>query len=167
MSSPQAFEAFYTRHRAPLLRYASRLANGRDDLAEDLAQDAFARAHRCFVAAGRDLPEPAWLYTVVRNAAIDEIRRQRRPIPIELAAGYAQADDAASVAARREEVRSIVADVVALPSRQRRALVGHAVDGHPHGVLARRDGSSESASKTLVTRARAALCEARALRAVA
>jgi RNA polymerase sigma-70 factor (ECF subfamily) len=63
--------------RAELYRYCRHLTHNPWD-AEDLAQDAMARA---FVTLGRvfsDLPEPrAWLFRVASNIWIDRVRRAR------------------------------------------------------------------------------------------
>lgn len=71
----EEFERIYRRYAAPILAYARRCV-GRADIAEEIAGDAFLELlrHRETVDADR---LPAWLYTVVRNRAIDYWRRQK------------------------------------------------------------------------------------------
>lgn len=67
--------AVYHHHATPLLRYAARLLRGDWHKAEDLLQEATARAWKHFAS---DTPDPVsirpWLFTVVRNLAIDHHR---------------------------------------------------------------------------------------------
>jgi DNA-directed RNA polymerase specialized sigma24 family protein len=71
----EEFEQAYRRHAASILGYARRCV-GRADMAEDIASEAFLELlrHREAIDPGR---LPAWLYTVVRNRAIDYWRRQK------------------------------------------------------------------------------------------
>ncbi|MDO0939064.1 sigma-70 family RNA polymerase sigma factor [Streptomyces sp. DG2A-72] len=69
--------ALYHHHATPLLRYAARLLGGDWHKAEDLLQEATARAWRHFASAGTDpVSIRPWLFTVVRNLAIDHHRAQ-------------------------------------------------------------------------------------------
>jgi RNA polymerase sigma factor (sigma-70 family) len=58
--------------RRRLLTAARRLLPSRAD-AEDAVQDSYVRA---LVVLNGAAPEPAWMYTVLRNIAIDRLRRQ-------------------------------------------------------------------------------------------
>jgi RNA polymerase sigma-70 factor (ECF subfamily) len=59
------------------LRYAARLLGGDWHKAEDLLQEATARAWKKFRSAGTDpVSIRPWLFTVVRNLAIDHHRAQ-------------------------------------------------------------------------------------------
>ena len=69
------FESVYREYAAAILGFARR-AVGREDIAEEIASEAFLELFRNI--AKIDASElPAWLYTVVRNRAIDYWRRQR------------------------------------------------------------------------------------------
>jgi RNA polymerase sigma factor (sigma-70 family) len=57
-----------------LINAARRLLASRAD-AEDVVQDTYVRALAAFPPG--TAPEPAWMYTVLRNIAIDRLRRQR------------------------------------------------------------------------------------------
>lgn len=74
----QAFERAVATYEASLVRYARRIV-GRDDLAQDIAQDTFIRLHKRW----NDSFEPCarlqnWLYRVAHNCAVDYIRRETR-----------------------------------------------------------------------------------------
>ncbi|MFJ3927461.1 sigma-70 family RNA polymerase sigma factor [Streptomyces sp. NPDC090022] len=68
------------RHRALLMRFASRLTDGDRYRAEDIVQETLLRAWKrppAAVPAGDDERLLAWLYTVARNLAVDMHRRDR------------------------------------------------------------------------------------------
>src|SRR5262245_54646187 len=67
--------------RAQLYRYCRWLTRSPWD-AEDLAQDALARAFATLARMGEEPPNPrAWLFRVASNLWIDALRR-RREVPI-------------------------------------------------------------------------------------
>ena len=59
--------------RQRLITAARRLLSSRAD-AEDAVQDTYLRSLAAFNGAS---PEPAWMYTVLKNIAIDRLRRQQ------------------------------------------------------------------------------------------
>lgn len=65
----------------PKLFAFARVMIGDAEAARDIVQEAAARA----LAAARVPPDPpayrAWMFRIVRNAAVDEIRRRRQPDP--------------------------------------------------------------------------------------
>ena len=69
------FERVYREHAAAVLRFARRCV-GREDIAEDIVSEAFLQLHRHSdrIDTGQ---LPAWLFTVVRNRAIDYWRRNK------------------------------------------------------------------------------------------
>ena len=161
-----AFDELHRRYRLPLLRYAERRLGAHGAAAEDVVQEAFVRAHRAMSDPLGDVRPGPWLYRVVHNRCIDELRRPAATAdPDLLARALAPArDDTDAAVLRGDRLAEVVADVVALPSRQREALVAHAVDGEPHARIAARLGTTEAASKRLVVRARHALQGAEAAR---
>jgi RNA polymerase sigma-70 factor (ECF subfamily) len=70
------FEHLYAEHQAPILNYLYRLL-GDPALAEDLTQEAFARAWRARVQLAQVHNPRAWLYRIATNAARDHMRRAR------------------------------------------------------------------------------------------
>jgi len=111
------------RHEAELLRYALSLV-GDLPSAEDLVQDAFFKLCKQDAAALRGRLVP-WLFTVVRNQALDRHRRESRwpraseSEAADLAGG---APSPAASAQVRDDVRNLVALMGALPPHQREVV---------------------------------------------
>jgi len=73
--TPAAFRSeSYQRHRPELVTYATRMVL-RDDIAEELVQDAAVRLLRDEKLPDDDAQIRAWLFRVVSNLAIDHLRR--------------------------------------------------------------------------------------------
>jgi RNA polymerase sigma-70 factor, ECF subfamily len=73
----EAFEILYDRHEGPVFRFIRRSV-GSDERAEELAQDVFVRVIRSAEGYKASAKFTTWLYTIARNACIDEARRRRR-----------------------------------------------------------------------------------------
>lgn len=157
-----AFTALHARYAPALERYAGRIMGDRTPGPEDVVQEVFARAHGAIREDDRALAVRPWLYRLVRNRALDELRRPgaSRTDAVagdELDAGSAAAEgqaDPYTIVARRQHLRSTLADVAALPERQREVLLLREVDGLSHEQLAGDLGITVRASKNLVLRAR-------------
>jgi RNA polymerase sigma-70 factor (ECF subfamily) len=67
----------------PRLTGFARTMLGHGDLARDLVQEAVARALAARRVPGEPAAYRAWMFRIVRNAAIDELRRQRVQVPDE------------------------------------------------------------------------------------
>ena len=156
-----AFAELHRRLGPALLRHAGRLLAGTAHAPEDAVQDAFVRLHAHVLAGRRPAgPVAAWMHVVVRNRCLD-LRRQ--PVT-RLAALPEQApqpgSDPAGVAAERDELRRLVGELVALPPRQRDALVARELGGASHRDIAVRLDTTPGAVKALIARARAQVVEA-------
>jgi RNA polymerase sigma-70 factor (ECF subfamily) len=160
----RAFAAIHDRYEARLLGYARQLLAGAHHDAEEVVQDAFVRALNALRGDDREMALKAWLYTIVRNRALDVLRRPVRTIELELHAPVLRdgAADPHERAMRAEELQALVDDMRRLPERQRTALVLHELGGASHEAIARRLHVSTGGSKALVCRARAGLASARA-----
>jgi len=74
-----AFEELYARFARPVLGLALRRLGDRGR-AEDSVQEVFAAVWRSSASYDRSRgPGGAWLYTIARNAIVDEQRRRRAP----------------------------------------------------------------------------------------
>jgi RNA polymerase sigma-70 factor (ECF subfamily) len=160
----RAFAAIHERYETRLLGYARQLLSGAHHDAEEVVQDAFVRALHALRADDREMALKAWLYTIVRNRALDVLRRPVRTTDIEPhAASLCDASaDPHERFARGEDLDALVASLKRLPERQRTALVMHEMGGASHRTNARRLDVTTGGSKALVSRARAGLAHARA-----
>ena len=74
MTEPSEFERLVLEHLDSYWSYALGLT-GREDRAEDVLQDALARAFERFTLFDRSLSFKAWMFTIVRHTHIDHLRR--------------------------------------------------------------------------------------------
>src|SRR6185503_5807281 len=145
----EAFEALLLRHERMVLRTALRLL-GRMDLAQDAAQEVFLRLHKYIAGFDEERELAPWLYRVTVNACRDVRRRSghREVVPLD-AAGEALATDgdAAEIEAgvERDRRRRLVARaLLALPEKERAALVLRDIEGLSTAEVAAVLGSSEA-----------------------
>ncbi len=132
MSTGETALSLYREHRGDLLKYASRIV--RDEAAaEDVVQEAWLRfSTRNFGAAGIAQPK-SYLFTIVRNLALDWLRRAsiRGPAPsadISLEDIVSDAPSAERVLHFRDELRSLHAALAELPEGIRVAFQLHRVE---------------------------------------
>jgi len=145
------FDGFYRDTSRRLLRYAYGLTG---DLAEaqDLVQEAYARAwQRRRRLAGYDDPE-AWLRMVVSRLATD--RWRRLGVRRKRAAAAAPPDP---VAPPSEDVVLLVRAMRALPAAHRRALALHYLLDRSVAEIAAETGVATGTVKSWLSRGRAAL----------
>lgn len=70
------FEQLYAEQREPLIRRLERMVGSRE-AAEDIGQEAFARAFTRLPAEASHEHQRAWLARTASNLAVDELRRRR------------------------------------------------------------------------------------------
>ena len=154
-----AFTVIHRRFYVALTAFARQMLGDLASEAEDVVQDALLRAYVGLRATSAPIALRPWLYAVVRNRALDELRASRRTGVLD-DADHVPAPtscDPAECIAEAEQVRRIVAAITRLPERQRTALVMRTVDGRSHVQTARAMHTSVPATKGLVNRARAGL----------
>jgi RNA polymerase sigma factor (sigma-70 family) len=154
-----AFTEIHRRFRSQLVAFARRMLRGSGHDAEDVVQDAFIRAYRGLRVTDRAMALRPWLYMIVRNRALDELRTPQRSDCYDDTAGLiaVPANDPAQRCAERDEMRRLVAEIGRLPERQRMALVLREFDGRTHAETARALRTTVPATKSLIIRARSNL----------
>ena len=153
----ELFEELVRLHRRELTRYATRQLGEHAALAEDVVQEAFLNAHRAIVAGTCPEHPRAWLFTIVRNAAINAARAARPTDEIEELQHGAADQTVPATVEQGEWIDWLMGAVGELPARQRDALVGHAFEGRSYSEIAARQQTTVSAVKSLIVRARRAL----------
>jgi RNA polymerase sigma factor (sigma-70 family) len=150
----QAFEAIVRRHRRPLLRHGRRLLE--DGQAEDAVQQALLSAW-AGLRRGDDVRAlRPWLHTIVHNTALNLLRANGHD-HAELSQSLSSGEVPHEELELRLSARRTLADLAALPERQRTALVGMALEGRSQDEMARALGLSQGALRQLVHRARTSL----------
>jgi RNA polymerase sigma factor (sigma-70 family) len=149
-----AFEEIVRRYRKPLDRFAAAIVGGRS---EDVTQDAFSKALLALRGSEAEIELRPWLYRIVRNTALNDLRGHAptEEIPEALPGGRSTAAEAEA----REELRDLMGRLQALPEPQRAALVMRELEGLSHEEIAAALGVSGGAARQAIYRARAALRE--------
>jgi RNA polymerase sigma-70 factor, ECF subfamily len=148
-----AFEELVREYQADAFRFAWHLTRQRE-LAEDVTQEAFIRAYRFLHGFRGDRKFGSWLFSIVRNCAMDALRRQRRE-PVawdETAAAGSVADPSARV--------ELDAALRAVSPDHRETFLLVEVFGLSYQEAADVLGVAVGTVKSRMFRARRALCDA-------
>jgi RNA polymerase sigma-70 factor (ECF subfamily) len=161
-----AAASFIRRHQRRVFGLALAVV-GDPVLAEDVAQEAFARAWR---HAGAYDPRrgsvPTWLLTITRNLAIDAVRTRRTsPVDPETFAALASVSPEHSpgaMAEREDDSGRLRAALAELPEEQRRALVLSAILGRTAQEVSEVEaiplGTAKTRIRAAMIKLRTALC---------
>ena len=155
--APDAARTLMDRHVPRLLSFAVRMLGDHDE-AEDVVQEAMLRLWKAAPGwqPGRALVS-TWLYRVASNLCTDRLRR-RRTAPIE--AVPEPADESKSVHARMQEearLRALESALLALPERQRQAVVLRNLEGLSNPEIGAVMDLSVEAVESLLSRGRRGL----------
>ncbi len=153
----RAFALLAGPYRDELRCFALRIVGGGDGLAEEVVQEALLRAYRSICSGSRPENVRAWLYAIVRNCALNALRSRRDVVPLPEAARAGPRDEPTREVEVREWMDWLMGAIVALPPRQRDALVASAFEGRSQIEIAGSMGTSVPAVKTLLHRARRTL----------
>jgi RNA polymerase sigma factor (sigma-70 family) len=150
-----AFEEIVRRYGKALTRYAAAIVGGRS---EDVTQDAFSKALLALRRdSGAEIDLRPWLYRIVRNTALNDLRDQP-PDAAELTEALGSGSrSAAEEAERREEVAELMRRLRDLPEQQRAAIVMRELEGLGHEEIASALGLSGGGARQAIYRARQAL----------
>jgi RNA polymerase sigma factor (sigma-70 family) len=156
---PSAFGRLYKEHFEGLYDFVVRIVRD-PDLAGEIVQSTFTKAWD-ELRAGHELAYPkAWLYTVARNQALDEVRRQQRLTGDD--AVYAQPDpsrlaDPQAVAEDNELVELVWASAAALKPDEYSLLDLHVRHGFDAPQIADALNLERGAVYTRLSRLRSSL----------
>jgi RNA polymerase sigma-70 factor, ECF subfamily len=169
-----AFEVFYERHGGPGYSLAHRIVGDRN-LAEDVVQEAFLSIWRS--KAGYDRGRGSvrsWSLGIVRNRAIDALRRAATPAPkldldddavLESQPGSVRTD---SEVIRRETARQVRGALGELPTEQSQVIELAYFGGFSHSeiadMLGEPLGTIKGRMRLGLEKARATLAEGMAVR---
>jgi RNA polymerase sigma-70 factor (ECF subfamily) len=151
-----AFIAAIRRHDDRLRRLAYRLFAGDRHRMDDALQEAYLRAFRSLASYRQEADFGNWLYRVVYNACIDELRRGKtRPRPVDMN------DPVWEQEARGQRPEAQVTDadltrraLAALPDDQRATVVLVDGEGFDHATAAQILGIAPGTVASRLSRAR-------------
>jgi RNA polymerase sigma-70 factor (ECF subfamily) len=119
----QAFAALLSAHQRPLSAYARRLLND-PALADDMVQETFLRLWR---RADRFDPQASrlttWLHRICHNLCVDALRRSQRQQPLDAMEEPSSPEGPDADRHRADRAAAVRRALVALPERQRSALL--------------------------------------------
>ena len=145
MGQHDTIEGFYREHAASV--YAFLISLSRDRIwAEDLMHDTFAKATLAMGGYRGGSPK-AWLFSIARNVFLDDARR-RRPLPTD------SMEDIGAAGSDIAEIDAIERTLLALPERQRQALVLSDHAGFSPAEVGANLGTTPGAARVLIHRAR-------------
>lgn len=163
------FDAFFARHERPLYAYLRRLLPS-DEIAVEIAQEAFFRLWSRFAEVQHYERPQAWLYRVATNLAISALRR-RQATPFSQLLARAPTTDAADDGEAPDGPDFLLADTLDLEGqtaerdaiaralghlseRERAALLLRTVQGFSHEEIAEALEVSVANARQIVARAR-------------
>lgn len=151
----RAFEVIVERYRRPLLRHCGRMVS--DARAEDVLQQALLAAWSAMRRGDEVRELSPWLHKIVFNTALNA-KRGPAGQPMEELQDYMRLTDAPhEVLERQVAAHQTLANIAALPERQRVALLRTALGDDSQEIIARDLGLSHGAVRQLVHRARLSL----------
>ncbi|MBI3947832.1 MAG: sigma-70 family RNA polymerase sigma factor [Armatimonadetes bacterium] len=168
-----AFDALFVRHRRGVFHYTLRMVS-EHALAEDLTQEAFLRVWRARHSYRIGASFRAWLFTIARRVALDELRKRRLPTvrlspdgdtdpraACEPPADRSGADPVDAVVARELE-RVIDVALDRLPEPLREVVILRDAEGMSYEEMAQVVGCPLGTIKSRLSAARARLRDAAA-----
>ncbi len=156
---PRGAKALVERYASPLINHASYMLGGDRAMAEDVVQNTFLKLWQNaskLVEADQALQLRAWLFRVLRNQCLDEIKRNKYILD-----GDDAFDDLADEKPgaeqnlqNQEQARFVMKLVNRLPERQKSALLMAHFEGMKNAEIARAMDCSVEAVENLLSRAR-------------
>lgn len=123
------------------------------DAAEEAVQEAACRAWRAWSRFDATRPFQPWFLRIVRNAAVNELKRRTRTAPL-VAEPPARGPSPADVSVLREHAHEVGRALAALPESHRCALVLRGVHDLEYGAISRMLATPPATVRIHVHRAR-------------
>ncbi len=166
-----AYEYLVTKFHRPMIAFMYRMCRNQA-LAEELAQEVFLRVYRSRKSYAAEAKFTTWLYRIATNLAVNHARDHK----VERSGKVVSLDEpdeetgttldvsdpslnAEQMILRKERLEAIKKHVMALPEKQRAAVLMHKYQGMDYREIAAVLKLSESATKSLLFRAYEALRE--------
>jgi RNA polymerase sigma factor (sigma-70 family) len=157
-----AFEILYDRHSRELLSFCRYMLDSQHD-AEDAVQLTFASAYSAILADERSVSLRPWLFAIARNQCLSILRKRQPVSEIDLVA--APHEDVFAQVERRDDLRTVLANLHDLPEHHKAALVLAELHGFSHSDIGDVLGVSAGQVKSYVYQARSSLISEKQARA--
>jgi RNA polymerase sigma-70 factor (ECF subfamily) len=159
------FDYLIQKYRKPIIHFMYRMVHNQA-VAEELAQEVFLRVYRSRETYRAEARFSTWLYRIATNLGVNyarDNRQERTASTIYLDEADSETGTTPDVAdmtpsaeaglLRRERMNAIRQHVLALPERQRMAVLMHKYEGMDYKQIGDVLKLSESATKSLLFRA--------------
>lgn len=159
------FDFLIQKYRKPIVNFMYRMVHNQA-IAEELAQEVFLRVYRSRDTYRAEARFSTWLYRIATNLAVNharDTRHERTASTVYLDETDSETGTSPDVAdatpgvetqmLRRERMNAIREHVMALPERQRMAVLMHKYEGLDYRQIGEVLKLSESATKSLLFRA--------------
>jgi RNA polymerase sigma-70 factor (ECF subfamily) len=159
------FDFLIQKYRKPIINFMYRMVHNQA-VAEELAQEVFLRVYRSRETYRAEARFSTWLYRIATNLGVNharDTRHERAASTVYLDEADAETGTTPDVAdstpgaedglLRRERLNAIRQHVMALPERQRMAVLMHKYEGMDYRQIGDVLKLSESATKSLLFRA--------------
>jgi RNA polymerase sigma-70 factor (ECF subfamily) len=160
-----AFDVLLAKYRKPIVHFMFRMVHNQA-VAEELAQEVFLRIYRSRETYRAEARFSTWLYRIATNLGVNharDTRHERTASTVYLDEPDSETGTTPDVAdmtpsaeadlLRQERMKAIRTHVMALPERQRTAVLMHKYQGMDYKQIGEVLKLSESATKSLLFRA--------------
>ncbi len=160
-----AFDVLLAKYRKPIVHFMFRMVHNQA-VAEELAQEVFLRIYRSRETYRAEARFSTWLYRIATNLGVNharDTRHERSASTVYLDEPDSETGTTPDVAdatpsaeaniLRRERMKAIRQHVMALPERQKTAVLMHKYEGMDYRQIGEVLKLSESATKSLLFRA--------------
>ncbi len=166
-----AFETLFSRHSRSIVNFAYKFVRNRE-IAEELAQEVFLKVHDAASTYRVEAKFTTWLYRIATNVCLNEIRRPQfrafhqsldesisdYPDERQLELVDGQQPGPQAQMERRDIALALRQALEQLPEKQRLAFILNKYQDLSYAEVAEVMRTSEKAVKSLIHRAKEALC---------